>query len=929
MKNGVTFRRICLILFCVTIITSSNFVVFAVGNNTTFAGGDGSESNPYLVATPEQLNEVRNHLDAYFIQINDIDLTEATAEGGMFYNGGDGWEPIGTDYYTSFEGSYDGGGHRIIGLKSKQSYYGGLFGINKGIVQNLGMDNGTVSPSYSSSSNPPSNPSSFAGGIVRSNSGIIINCYNTGAVSSSDSYSYVGGIAGDNSGTIINCYNTGVVSGSITGGISGDNSGTIRNCYNTGAVSSSYVFSFSCAGGIAGDNYDGIIESCYNTGAVSSSGASSCAGGIVGNNDNGTIINCYFYNAPNLKAEGGVALTVDALKSQVSLEGFDFETVWYFDSDSYYPFPLLQSMGISAEKEENYYDFDGGTGRLENPYKVSTPEQFDNVRKYLNAYYIQTNDIDLTAATAEDGRFYNGGDGWEPIGIGYDTAFEGSYDGGGHCVIGLKSKRYLSGLFGYNRGVIQNLSIVDSSMSSSSSHVGGIACRNYGAIKNCYNAGTVLSLNSPQDIGGITGINYGTIENCYNSGAVSGITSSAGGIAGDNAGGIIINCYNIGTLSGSSHVGGIAGINSGSIENCYNTGTVSSLSGWAGGISGGNSGTIINCYNTGKVSCSFFGSYSGSVAGGIVGDNAGGTIANSYNTGEVYAEGYAGGIVGYVVGDRYIGDDSIKSCYNTGEIIAISNSRSVYAGGIAGYSGPNITDVFNTGNIKSQTTGAGKYAYAGGIVGYTKYSNLSYGYSTGTVQGTPQYTGKVVGNNEDGTFSRLYFIGAYEDLGVGNEDNGKDRVEFKTEAQMKQQATYVDFDFDTVWHISPDKNSGYPILQGLPAPEDVGNMPLEPSGNDVSITLSEKSYDVQTGTYSLTVTLQNQATGSVSGTVILAVYNDGRVIGVRKYAVTLSQNGTQTVPAKITTNGKVDELKAFYWDMDSIRPLGNAAEIVG
>ena len=80
---------------------------------------------------------------------------------------------------------------------------------------------------------------------------------------------------------------------------------------------------------------------------------------------------------------------------------------------------------------------------------------------------------------------------------------------------------------------------------------------------------------------------YGTIENCYNSGAVSGITSSAGGIAGDNAGGIIINCYNIGTLSGSSHVGGIAGINSGSIENCNNTGTVSSLSGWAGGISGG------------------------------------------------------------------------------------------------------------------------------------------------------------------------------------------------------------------------------------------------------------------------------------------------------------------------------------------------------
>ncbi|MBR0303628.1 MAG: hypothetical protein IJQ80_07240, partial [Clostridia bacterium] len=83
--------------------------------NITFAGGDGSQSNPYQVSTPEQLNAVRNDLSAHYVQINDIDMS-------TWGN----WEPIGhaissfgathsfSDYSNEyFTGSYLGNNYKI------------------------------------------------------------------------------------------------------------------------------------------------------------------------------------------------------------------------------------------------------------------------------------------------------------------------------------------------------------------------------------------------------------------------------------------------------------------------------------------------------------------------------------------------------------------------------------------------------------------------------------------------------------------------------------------------------------------------------------------------------------------------------------------------------------------------------------------------
>jgi hypothetical protein len=93
--------------------------------SSVFAGGTGTETDPYLVATAEHLNQVRNHLAAHFRQTADIDLGTAP------WNKDKGWRPIGASTSGSpFTGTFDGGGFTISGLTINRpaTGYQGLFG---------------------------------------------------------------------------------------------------------------------------------------------------------------------------------------------------------------------------------------------------------------------------------------------------------------------------------------------------------------------------------------------------------------------------------------------------------------------------------------------------------------------------------------------------------------------------------------------------------------------------------------------------------------------------------------------------------------------------------------------------------------------------------------------------------------------------------
>jgi hypothetical protein len=78
------------------------------------------------------LNKMRENVGGKYIFMTNIDLSEATSEGGEFYRDGKGWEPIGTPD-TYFKGIFDGNGYTIKGLTinnaaSAHSTYAGLFG---------------------------------------------------------------------------------------------------------------------------------------------------------------------------------------------------------------------------------------------------------------------------------------------------------------------------------------------------------------------------------------------------------------------------------------------------------------------------------------------------------------------------------------------------------------------------------------------------------------------------------------------------------------------------------------------------------------------------------------------------------------------------------------------------------------------------------
>ena len=253
---------------------------------------------------------------------------------------------------------------------------------------------------------------------------------------------------------------------------------------------------------------------------------------------------------------------------------------------------LLMTM-ISLTALSVLGDFAGGSGTAQNPFLVSTKEQLNNVRHYLSAHFLMTTDIVFNTADFETGgTFYNQGLGWLPIGTNASKPFVGVFDGGGHTIKGITlnitaSGDVYAGLFGYNKGFIKKLGLIDGTVEASttdtyaSSNAGGIAGYNEGTISSCYNTGevSVKSFSIYSNSGGIAGENSGTISNCYSAGTASVFSNSsysgAGGITGYSAyNGTISNCYNIGMVFSASNEGGIAGHNYGTVSDCYYLNTV-------------------------------------------------------------------------------------------------------------------------------------------------------------------------------------------------------------------------------------------------------------------------------------------------------------------------------------------------------------------
>ena len=140
---------------------------------------------------------------------------------------------------------------------------------------------------------------------------------------------------------------------------------------------------------------------------------------------------------------------------------------------------------------------------------------------------------------------------WIPIGVTDSTAFQGTFDGGGHVISMLQTEKPVAGcgargLFGVigKNATVKNVTLSSCKMRGWD-NIGSVAGVNEGTIKDCHvTFSSLKSIGTGKNLGGICGLNRksGTISGCTTSSNVwvGGVLDYAGGICGTNDGGTLL-----------------------------------------------------------------------------------------------------------------------------------------------------------------------------------------------------------------------------------------------------------------------------------------------------------------------------------------------------------------------------------------------------
>ena len=307
--------------------------------------------------------------------------------------------------------------------------------------------------------------------------------------------------------------------------------------------------------------------------------------------------------APQSVAAGTTFITCTFTNGKVFVYKMKNATDWQAGGEYTY------TVSLAAAKDLGYTIESNGS------YTVYNADGLLNIAELVNGGKTDINitldkNIDLT------------GKDWTPIGTSFDNSYTGTFDGGGHTIMGLTvttNYQYV-GLFGRlgEAGTVKNVV-----MEGVNNHSLGYA-------------------------GGVVGFSRGgTIENCSVSGSVSG-TLCAGGVVGAQWGASITGCSSSATVKGTRYVGGVAGeTNSGAtMAACYATGNVTIELGHrdrvdVGGLVGFNAGRngLLACYATGNVTSTGSGAskvYIGGLLGGNYTTVTAGYWKNNYEQGIGY-----------------------------------------------------------------------------------------------------------------------------------------------------------------------------------------------------------------------------------------------------------------------------------------------------
>ena len=540
-----------------------------------FAGGDGTQNNPFQIETAAQLahfaktvNEGEAYLYKYIVLTADIDLANKE------------WTPIG-NHSNLFKGNFNGNNHTVTGMQIRGELDRvGLFGECKKFNVDSAIKNITVKDSVICGNK-------FVGAIVGSAEEINIeNCRSIGNTinGETDVGGICGKIGGYSVGKVSQCYNSSKVTGQgRVGGIAGMG-GIAENCLNTGEITIIREGYRSACGGIFGIFGDATtsarVTACVNLGKVS---GGESFGGIVGKTETsstGHISNCY-YNMDAITGgfDAGTALTAGQLCGALP-EGLD-STIWKEGSvdtsiakatdtgsrfgtatGTYINLTKVAKIGETKTASVPVYNYVTTNGDDWDIYTlITTAEEFAAIGQDTtkwSANYVLANDIDVSGV-----QLSSIGD--------PGTLYTGKFSGDGHTIshINLKKGNGYGSLFGYVKDKVMLLA-VNGEIDLGNNDAGGI-CGNlsYGEIYGCSFIGTVKGAT----VGGICAhVGSGKISQCFFAGDLQGRNATAGicGMGG-NVGGINY-CISIATIDITENDGNLAGITNSrdyGVTNCY------------------------------------------------------------------------------------------------------------------------------------------------------------------------------------------------------------------------------------------------------------------------------------------------------------------------------------------------------------------------
>ena len=521
-----------------------------------FAGGDGTQNNPFQIETAAQLAHFAKNVNAgnwydgeYIVLKNDLDLNNQE------------WTPIG-NARKPFKGNFDGNNHTVTGMKISGALdcvglFGGCTRHNVySAIKNITVKNSDI------------HGEKFVGAIVgRAEEINIENCRSIGNTinGETDVGGICGKIGGYSGGKVSQCYNSSkVTGGGRVGGIAGMGS-IAENCLNTGEITIIREAYRSACGGIFGIFGDATtsarVTACVNLGKVS---GGESFGGIVGKTETsstGHISNCY-YNMDAITGgfDAGTALTAGQLCGALP-EGLD-STIWNEGSvdtstakatgtgsrfgtarGTYINLTKVAEIGETKTASVPVYNYVTTNGDDWDIYTlITTAEEFVAIGQdtaNCNANYVLKNNIDVS--------------GVELRSIGNpETPYIGKFSGDGHTISHVDMTKendvYSSGLFaqiGYTQNQLSEsgkvMLLAANGVIASNAEAGGISgnAGQYTKISQCFFAGDVQG---KYNAAGICGYSpFKVIDHCISIAAVTSDKYCAGIVSGGDYG--TTNCY--------------------------------------------------------------------------------------------------------------------------------------------------------------------------------------------------------------------------------------------------------------------------------------------------------------------------------------------------------------------------------------------------